>query len=360
MKRGHRTWFAAVAVTSAVAATALSCTTTATAAAAQPAPAPTYMIIDSTAFDALTVVNTVTGHVTALIKTPIEYGGWVSIAALGPLTFLAGDVDEYNRRCFGSNADSYYYRIQLTTLGTLRSMRRVLKPISGDIVASTTPPGGREVAYLLLPDVTGRYCFAPAPKLVIRSTVTGEIRASWTLYAFESVGSFGFDAGTTLLAGTYAYRYNRHGPVSLGQSSHLLPVAASGKVINKLPTVSAQGGPVALSPDGTTMYQIVQTSRPSSKVWLDPHPLAFALEAISLRTHKTIAIYHRWTSVWGVFDPYLALDPSGQYLVVVLHNSVGSVDVRTGQYAQLPNLTTAMTTGPLLQQGQGKFQEVAW
>ena len=79
-----------------------------------------------------------------------------------------------------------------------------------------------------------------------------------------------------------------------------------------------------------------------------------------MRTHKTIAVYHRWTSVWGNFDPYLALDPSGQYLIVVVHNSVSSVDVTTGRYTQLPNLTAGIKSGPLLPQGQGPFEEVAW
>jgi hypothetical protein len=331
----------------------------ATAAAARPAPAPRYLISDLIKFDDVTVVNTATGRVTAQIKLPMAGGYWYSVAASGPLTFLAGENID-GGRCPGLVDNTYIYRIQLTTRGAVKSMHRILKPLAGDLIGANATPGGAYVGYGLFPDLTN--CNSgPSTQLVIRNTVTGRVRARWTLGKFESVGSIALNAaGTTMMAATYQYSPSIGRPVTLAQSTRILRVAASGRPVNSQPKASAQAGPVAVSPDGTILYQIVQTSPLTPKSWLDPHPLAFALEAVSLRTGKTIAIYHRWTSIWRLFTPVLALDPSGQYLIVVNHRSVGRVDVKTGKYTQLPDLTDGINPGAMLPQGQGSFEFVAW
>jgi hypothetical protein len=337
---------------------------------ARPAAAPHYMIYDAVALNELRVFNPATGRQTTRIDVPMKAGYWFSLAAQGPLTFVAGEVVDGPQACFAAQITTYMYRIRLTAHGTVLGIRRIMAPIAGELLGAAITPSGRYLAYALVPPVT--HCSAgtraaqlvttPATQLVIRNTITGTITAKWTLSEPESVGSFALNpAGTRLVAAIYEYKYGKGSrAVALTQATRILDLATSGRSVSTLPVVSSRAGPVALNPDGKTLYQIVPTGRLTPTSFLDPHPIGFALEAISMRTGKVLAVYHRWTALWSVFDPYLSLDPSGRYLIVVAHESVGKVDTRTGRYTKLPNIAETSIPLALLPLGQDAFDLVAW
>jgi hypothetical protein len=332
--------------------------------AVHPSGAPVYMITN-VAPEVLSVVDTRTGQVTARIRPPNSpFGFWLSVAAEGPLTFIAGDL---GGRGGGSSQPeiSLLYRIQLTSRGTVSSMRLTSR-ISGRLLGTTIAPGGTYLGYLLVGNRASiGWNWAKSPRLVIKNLVTGTVVADWPVAKKDVIGSLSLSHGGREFAAT-SYFYQAVGGQSvedLSQRTVVLSPRTSDRGIDSLPALSQQAGPAVLSPNGDALYQIVATGRLTATSWHADYRQWFALEEIDTHTGAVMATLHRWSGLWRQFSPVLALDPTGRYLLIANGTSVAMVDLRTDRYTALPALprrATGYFTRLLLPQGQAWIMWMAW
>jgi hypothetical protein len=164
-----------------------------------------------------------------------------------------------------------------------------------------------------------------------------------------------------------AYYYLGHGPTNTGliQHTYILRPGSSSRPLNDLAPVNDQAGPLALSPNGKILYEMLQTTGLSTTSFLSRKTVTFELAAISTTSGRVTAVLHTWRATYQNFVPMLALDPSGRYLLVVDKTAMAAVDVRTGRYTALPGkLAPAVeaqshpgsnNVGPAY-----RFNQVAW
>ncbi len=289
-------------------------------------------------FWALDVRNAVSGALTAQVEVPPSYN-WGAVAAQGPRTFIASET-QINM----GPQTSYFYRLVISGDGTVTSLRRVGPGVNGEVEAASVTPDGRYVGYLTA------ITYGPAgqdarQEVVLASLRTGEVIASWPVPVIDTVASLSLDAdGNALAVGAYYYRYDyRDFPGAINVVKHdltqwtsVLRPATSGTSINKVPELLPQASTLALSPGGGTLYELLQAGRVSSRPQLDRNLVTFYLAAVNARTGTVVSVLHVWRAVCAVFQPQLALDPSGSYLLIADGASLARVSARTGQYTALP------------------------
>jgi len=320
---------------------------------------PGYMVtIPPAGVGSLDIQSAVTGELTGIVRTPVDYlrgGYWYSLAAQGPRTFLAGEVD--------GNV-SFFYRFVLTRDGRVASIRRVGHKIRGVVMGASTTPDGRYVGYVLM-RVLSRDRASTA--LYIRNLVTGKVVASWPIPDNDTVSSLSLDAGGTAMAvSAYTYRpgstYEKiHNHADLIQWTSVLVPGTSGTPIDKLPAIDQQASSVALSPDGSTLYEFLQAGRVTGSSWRDPSPVTFELAAINVATGEITSVLHTSRAVWRRFIPELALGPAGRYLLVVNNATMARLDIAARRYLRLPGAISRLEINGKDTQGQdGDIDPLAW
>jgi hypothetical protein len=315
---------------------------------------PRYMVtIPATGVGLLDVHNAVTGTLTATIKCPLDYltgGYWYALAAQGPKTFIA--TEDLSSQL--TNGSSYFYRFVIGSHGTVTSIRQVRR-VAGTVMAAAATPNGRYIGYLLSTSYGQSY----KDDVVLANFRTGKVIASWPIPVNDSVASLSIDAdGNALAISAYYYRDPNlfgleeleHGEI-IQWTSVLLP-ATSGTPIDELPKLLHQAGTLALSPDGTTLYEFLQVGSVTGGVLRDRNPLIFNLAAINPRTGAISSVLHTWRAVWENFQPQLALGPGGAYLMVADGTSLARISAATGQYTALGSMPSLELT-PKFQNGQG-------
>jgi hypothetical protein len=333
---------AAIALTAAIvpaAAYAGAARPAATPVASQDSSAPPRYLLTipryiSSYFD---VENAVSGRVTANIWAPKQGsspGQWEAVAAEGPQTFVATDLIEPRTVEF----QTYFYRIILTSRGTLQSIHQTGSAIPGFINGLAITPNGRYAAYL----IGGN---PPEFALAVRNMVTGRVIASWPQHGASPDGISIDAAGNKVAVSAYEYKPREDNRV-LQWTSVLHPGAKNGVPLINLPEIESQGAALALSPDGATMYEFLQAGHVTDTSWQSTQPVTFDLAAVSTATGKVTRVLHTWRAVWADFNPQLALAPGGRYLLIVNAHSLARIDLTTGRYTTLPGKINWYGTTP--------------
>jgi hypothetical protein len=314
-----------------------------------PTPQPGFLVtMPDPTNGGLVVRNAVTGKVTATVLPNLSPWYWYSLAAQGPRTFVASaDIDGSP---LGGQGASDFYRVVLSKSGTVSSIRRVGRPISGIVLGATITPDGRYIGYLLLTTGMRRVLLrpglyglisSPTLDLVIRNLVSGKVTAHWPVPAFETILSLAIDAAGNALA-ISAYHYDENPAdvkpdhrADLVQWTSVLRLATSGTAIGKLPRIEFQAGPLALSPHGRTLYEIMQAGRVTGHSWASPKPVTFELVAIDVATGAVVSVLHTWRAVWQEFMPLVSLAPGGRYLLIADGTRLAVANVATRRYRAL-------------------------
>ena len=108
----------------------------------------------------------------------------------------------------------------------------------------------------------------------------------------------------------------------------------SGTPLDRLPVLLPQEGPAALSPDGQTLYEIVQTNL-TDRSWASTKGAVFDLTAVNANNGVTIAVLHTWHRTWQNFYPLMSLDPTGNSLLIVDHATLDRVTIAGARFAKL-------------------------
>jgi hypothetical protein len=293
--------------------------------------------------------NAVTGALTAKIGLSPGYG-WYAVAGQGPRTFIASKT--LNNM---GPTTSHFYRIEISDRGKVTSIRQVGAAVPGTVYAFSVTPDGRYVGYVL------SIAYGPAgqdgrDEVVLANLTTGKVIASWPIPDIDYIGSMSIDAGGNALAiGAYYYHYNGVGTIyavkhDLTQWTSVLRPATSGTPIDKVPQLLPQAAPLALSPDGATLYEFLQAGRVPSRPQQDRAPVTFDLAAVNASTGTVVAVLHTWRAPWPSFAPQLALSPAGDYLLITDGVSLARISTATGQYTALPG--TVPELGPLVSEGK--------
>jgi hypothetical protein len=306
----------------------------------------------------LDVQSAVTGKLTATVRPPVDYlygGYWYSLAAQGPRTFVAGEVD--------GNV-SFFYRFVLTRAGRVASIQRAGRKIRGVVTGASITPDGRYIGYVVM--TVSRHGRA-STALYIRNLVTGKVTASWPIPENDTISSLSLDAsGTAMAISAYTYRPSSiymkiHKHADLIQWTSVLVPGTSGTPIDRLRTVDRQASSVALSADGGTLYEFLQKGRVTGASWRDPSPVKFELVAINVATGKIASVLHTSRAVWSDFIPELALGPGGRYLLVVNNATMARLDIPAMRYATLPGTISPLEINGKDTQGQGgDVDPLAW
>ncbi len=321
-------------VTAAVAATALATALVPSAAHAgsqAPAPVPPrYLLTIPNYPDShFNVQNAVSGKITANLWAPM-HGEWWGLATDGPKSFIGTDLVVVKTGVCDPlcvvKAETYSYRLALTSRGTLARERRVGAATAGFINGLSVTPNGRYAAYL----ING--------KVDLKNMVTGRLIASWPQHGAVP-DSLSIDAAGNAVA-ISAYEYKPKEDNRLLQWTSVLRARTSGTALINLPEVTAQDSAVALSPNGKTVYEFLQTGHVTDTSWQSKKPVTFELAAVDAATGKVVSVLHTWRAAWADFYPQLALAPGGRYLLIVNHRSLARVDLATGQYTALPGKIT--------------------
>ncbi len=289
-------------------------------------------------FSALDVRNAVSGALTAQVAVPIAYA-WGALAAQRPRTFIASETQNN----MGPQT-TYFYRLVISGAGTVTSLRRVGPGVNGDVEAASVTPDGRYVGYLTA------ISYGPAGQdargqVVLASLRTGKVIASWPVPEMDTIASLSIDAdGNALAISAFCYHFNyRYFPGAINIVKHdltqwtsVLRPATSGTPIDKVPELVPQASALALSPDGGTLYEFLQAGRVSIRPQLDRNLVTFYLAAVNARTGTVLSVLHAWRAVCADFQPQLALDPSGSYLLIADGASLARVSAHTGRYTALP------------------------
>jgi hypothetical protein len=311
----------------------------------------------------LDVENAVTGTLTATVKTPVQGAYWYSLAALGPRAFAAGLVE-------GGRTD--FYQFVLTDAGQVAGFRRIGKQIGQIVMGASITPDGKYIGYIAAIIHGG----SGVIQVRISNLATGKVTGIWPVPVNDSINSLAINAsGTAMAVSAYSYGpslrnggFNSH--ADLVQWTSVLTPATSGTSIDKLPDVSQQTSPVALSPDGKTLYEFLQAGRVTGASWRDRKPVIFELVGIAVGTGKIVSVLHTWRAVWADFDPQIALGPAGRYLLILGGTTMARVDLFTGRYVTLPGKNTTLqppaTIPPLHLSGKdsagqgGDVNQIAW
>jgi hypothetical protein len=303
---------------------------------APPAPlaaGPAYLLtFNGAGYQQLAIRNAQTAQVIGQTPRPSDTGFWYSIAAESKNTFIAGwDQDSYS--CPGDF--TYLYRITLTGRGRLASFGRIGRPISGDIMGASV--SGDSIGYVLLGDLKGCGLRGrPGVWVVISNVRTGRVTAWWQVPSSWSVKNISVAAGGDAIAvSAYEWTGRPHHQL-LTEATFDLRSGTSGTSLVRHAAIDHQAWPSALSADGKTLYAIVLKSGSSPRAYADPEPVTFELVAISTADGRITRVFDSWPAVFGDFNPALAIDPSGEFLLVSDGASLARVDLASGQYVPLP------------------------
>ncbi|HTX82836.1 MAG TPA: hypothetical protein VME44_11680 [Streptosporangiaceae bacterium] len=301
----------------------------------------------------LNVDNSATGKLTGRVETPEKFGGtWTSVTAEAGDNFVAANP----------GAPCLLYRIHVDADGST-TMKLIASVHHADLVGASITPDGTWLAYQNL-YIPPRH--ASQLLLGLRNLRTGENVATWSMPDDYSLSALSVDAAGNEIA-VSAYYYLGHGATNtaLIQHTYILRPGSSGTWLNHLPALNDQAGPLALSPDGKTLYEVLQATGLSRTSFLSHRTVTFELAAISTATGRVTTVLHTWRASYQKFVPLLALDPTGRYLLVVDKTAMASVDLRSGRYTALPGkLARAVATqahpgmnnlGPIY-----PFNQIAW
>jgi hypothetical protein len=307
----------------------------------------------------LEVRNAVTGVRTATIKIPIAGGYWYALAAQNARTFIASeDV---------APSSSYLYRFVIGRHGTVTSISLV-RSVRGTVMSASVTPDGRYAGYLLLTSY-GKNNHAKV-QVMLANLATGKVLASWPIPDSDSIASMSIDAdGNALAVSAYTYTnvksrttyQNSLKHADLVQWTSVLRPATSGTSIGRLPRLLPQAGMLALSPDGSTLYEFLQAGHVTGSSWRDPRPVTFDLDAVSTSSGEILSVLHTWRAVWAGFMPQLALGPAGGYLLIADSTSLARVSTATGRYTALPGSIPSENAYQKFESGQGgDIDTLAW
>jgi hypothetical protein len=314
----------------------------------------------------LDIRNAVTGALTAKIKIPAAGYSWYGVAGQGSRTFIA--TRTLNNM---GPMTSHFYRIVIGDHGTVASITRIGAAVNGVVYAFSVTPDDRYVGYLT--SITyGPHGENAREKIVLANLITGKVIASWPVpdYYYIGIVSMSIDAGGNALAiGAYYYHYNGLGTIyavkhDLTQWTSVLRPATSGTPIDKVPQLLPQAAPLALSPDGRTLYEFLQAGKVPSRPQLDRSPVTFDLAAVNASTGSVVSVLHAWRAAWPNFAPELALGPAGDYVLITDGVRLARISTATGQYTALPG--TVPELAPLLNAGKlpagqgGDIDPLAW
>jgi hypothetical protein len=303
----------------------------------------------------LEVRNAVTGVRTATINIPIAGGYWYALAAQNARTFIASeDV---------APSSSYLYRFVIGSQGTVTRISLV-RSVRGTVASVSVTPNGEYAGYLLMANSK------PMLRVVLANLSTGEVIASWPDPDIDSIASMSIDAdGSALAVSAYTYaNVNPHAAyqnwlkhADLVQWTSVLRPATSGTSIGKLPRLLPQAGMLALSPDGSTLYEFLQAGHVTGGSWRDPRPVTFDLDAVSTSSGAIFSVLHTWRAVWAGFMPQLALGPAGGYLLIADNTSLARVSTATDRYTALPGSIPSENAYAKFEYGQGgDIDTLAW
>jgi hypothetical protein len=310
------------------------------------------------------VRNAVSGALTAKIGVPGSYG-WYAVAGQGPQTFIASRT--LNNM---GPTTSHFYRIVVSDHGKVTSIRQVGAAVHGTVYALSVTPDGRYVGYVL------SISYGPAgqdgrDEVVLATLTTGKVIASWPIPDIDYIGSMSIDAsGNALAIGAYYYHYNGVGVIetvkhNLTQWTSVLRPATSGTPIDRVPQLLPQAAPLALSPDGATLYEFLQAGRVPSRPQQDRAPVTFDLSAVNVSTGRVVAVLHAWRAPWPSFTPDLAVSPAGDYLLITDGVGLARISTATGEYTALPGTVPELrpleSEGKLMPgQGADTADPLAW
>jgi hypothetical protein len=139
-------------------------------------------------------------------------------------------------------------------------------------MGASITPDGRYVGYVLMTVLPHDRASCA---LYIRNLVTGKVTASWPIPGNDTISSLSIDAsGTAMAISAYTYRpssgYEKiHKHADLVQWTSVVVPGTSGTPIDRLPAVDQQASSVALSPDGSTLYEFLQTGPVTGASWRD-------------------------------------------------------------------------------------------
>jgi WD40-like Beta Propeller Repeat len=267
--------------------------------------------------------DSATGRLTDRVKTP-DGVMWNSVTAEAGGNFIAVSPD----------APSLLYRIHVNAEGADATMKLIASVHHADIVGASISPDGTWLAY---------QNFYTPPRhasqllLGLRNLRAGKNVATWSMPGDYGLSGLSVDAAGNEIA-VSAYYYLGHGATNtaLIQHTYVLRPGSSGTPLNDLPAINDQSGPLALSPDGKTLYEVLQATGLSRTSFLSHKTVAFELAAISTATGRVTAVLHTWRARYRNFVPLLALDPTGRYLLVTDKTAMATIDLRSGRYTALP------------------------
>lgn len=267
--------------------------------------------------------NSATGKLTGRVETP-DGAFWTGVTAKAGGNFVAVNPD----------APSLLYQIHVNADGTSTTMKLIAAVHHADLVGASITPDGTWLAY---------QNFYTPPRhaaqllLGLRNLRTGKNVATWSMPGDYNLSGLSVAAAGNEIA-VSAYYYLGHGltNTALIQHTYILRPGSSGTPLNELPALNDQAGPLALSPDGKTLYEVLQATGLSTASFLSRRTVTFELAAVSTATGRVTAVLHTWRASFQGFVPMLALDPTGRYLLVVDKTAMASVDLRSGRYTALP------------------------
>jgi WD40-like Beta Propeller Repeat len=271
----------------------------------------------------LNVGNSATGQLTGRVETPEKFGGtWTSVTAEVGDNFVAANP----------GAPCLLYRIHVNADGST-AMKLIASVHHADIVGASISPDGTWLAYQNLytpPRHFGQLL------LGLRNLRTGKNVETWSMRDYDLSGLSVDADGNEIAVSAYYYLGRGNKNTALIQHTYILRPGSSGTSLNHLPALNDQAGPLALSPDGKTLYEVLQATGLSRTSFLSHRTVSFELAAISTATGRVTAVLHTWHARYQNFVPLLALDPTGRYLLVVDKTAMASVDLRSGRYTALP------------------------
>jgi hypothetical protein len=327
------------------------------ATATAPAPAgasgqPPFLVdIGGTSRIELEVRTAATGAVLARLSPPAGPGSWVLVAATGsPTRFVAGALYDHGRDfCSGQNYLQLYtltltaagkpasltplYRIPADAIGSVPSGSRSAVSVSAD---------GRTVAYVTLTPC-GRQTSRTALSIVL---VRDGVSRTWTtpLAAGASSPSLSADGRELGYADIGQYEW----PISPLGSAWILPAGArpgpaaprSRQLFANVPRAGIQLADEELSPDGTIMYIVTQTSPDDNP----NKPTTDTLYAYDTATGARLRTLHVWDGIQGG-PPSLTI-AGHEALVWDMYTWVEEVNLTTGAARKLTQIPASRSGGP--------------
>jgi hypothetical protein len=292
----------------------------------------------------LEVRDAVTATLTGETGVPKPDNSWNSVAAIGRRTFLAVAV--------APGDPSVVYRISVNALGAVSDVRRIAVLHNTSVQGATVSPDGTWLGYLNVYNPRHR---AIQLFVVLENLRTGKT-FQWQVPLTAEILGLSIDAAGDELAVSALFNA---GQGVLAQHTYVLRPGAAGTDLTKLRPISDRAGPLVLSPDGRTLYEVVQTGGIVTSVLA---PATFELEAIDAVTGHVTAVLHSWHTTSQAFFPVLAADPAGAHLLIINKTVMAAVNLRTGHYTRLraPFTPPLDTQPPLESDGQQLISLLAW